>query len=335
MLIPPYRILPSACLYVACQLFYCHQSSPPLVRTSEWARDPGPPGLLWPRPPARFRPTSGPPVPVGRPPDPGNPVTPLARPPPGRPQAPGAPAVPPARLSAYRQASARPVVFRPHTRQTPEASPASSPVAPPPTSDHPGRSPGVPKHARAPGRRTSPTVRSRAPGSPVATRLPGIYPPDPRTPRFPPWPTSGSSTPPSAGPAHAVARTRPFDGAAAPPATGHPPSALTTARSIAGRPGTHAPRGTPPAERSTTRQTHAARPLAPLQIASGTEGMASVVVTFYVSKFFLVTSECTLCNPPHALQVQLSHGAQFASLPLRRHTARVSPRTYSFATSAA
>jgi hypothetical protein len=119
MLIPPYRILPSACLYVACQLFYCHQSSPPLVRTSEWARDPGPPGLLWPRPPARFRPTSGPPVPVGRPPDPGNPVPPLARPSPGRPQAPGAPAVPPARLSAYRQASARPVVFRPQTRQTP------------------------------------------------------------------------------------------------------------------------------------------------------------------------------------------------------------------------
>ena len=238
----------------------------------------------------------------------------------------------------------RPLVRVPPSIRTPrgfppanptDASPTPSPVAPPTTSDHPGRSPGVPKHPRAPGRRTSPTVRSRAPGSPVATRLPGIYPPDPRTPRVPPWPTSGSSTPPSAGPAHAVARTRPFDGAAAPPATGHPPSALTTARSIAGRPGTHAPRGTPPAKRSTTRQTHAARPLAPLQIASGTEGMASVVVTFYVSKFFLVTSECTLCNPPHALQVQLSHGAQFASLPLRRHTARVSPRTYSFATSAA
>ena len=69
-----------------------------------------------------------------------------------------------------------------------------------------------------------------------------------------------------------------------------PPSPLTAARSIAGRPGTHAPRVTPPTTRSTTRQTHAHRPLTPLQIERGTEGMASVD-SHRVSKYFLVTSD--------------------------------------------
>ena len=87
-----------------------------------------------------------------------------------------------------------------------------------------------------------------------------------------------------------MARTRQSDAGAAPPATGHLHSALTAARSIAGRPGTHAPRVTPPTTRSTTRQTHAHRPLTPLQIERGTEGMGSVD-SHRVSKYFFVTSD--------------------------------------------
>ena len=286
-----------------------------------------PPGLLWHRPLARLRPTSGRTTRACRPPARSRPPRAPASPTAPRPTSGSwCPTGPPARLSASRPASARPVGFRPHTRQTPDASSAPSPVAPPPTSDHPGRSPCVPRHPRAPGRRTPPTVRSRAPGSPVATRRPAIYPADPRNPRCPPWPTSGSATPPSPGPAQAVARTRPFDAAAAPPATGgafcpndrpvdrrtprHPRSPWHTARQAEHHP----------------TSARAPRPLAPLQITSGTEGMVSVVATFHVSKLFLVTSGCTLCKTPHALQVQLGHDAHFASSPFRRHNARVSPR---------
>ena len=86
-----------------------------------WPRDPGSPGIIWPRPLARFRPTSGPPPKVAPPPDPGNHVPPLARPQPSRHQPHSAPAGPPARLSVYRTAShaAEVSYCTPDKRQTP------------------------------------------------------------------------------------------------------------------------------------------------------------------------------------------------------------------------
>ena len=88
---------------------------------------------------------------VGPVPDPGHPVPPLARAHTCRLQGHRAPARTPARMSASRAASARPVAFRPGKRQRPDVSPDVPPW--PHTNIHiiqAGRSPCVPGHSRAP-----------------------------------------------------------------------------------------------------------------------------------------------------------------------------------------
>ena len=84
-------------------------------------------GSLAPRhplsPPARPIPPNIRTTDVGPVPDPGHPVPPLARAHPCRLQGHRVPAGTPAGMSASRPASARPVAFRPGTRQTPDASP--------------------------------------------------------------------------------------------------------------------------------------------------------------------------------------------------------------------
>ena len=136
--------------------------------------------------------------------------------------------------------------------------PGRPPVAPHQSSDHTSRPISVCPRAQpcppAPARHSRSKTKLRPPPLLTATcHIPGRAPDS----RASPWPKPGSSSPPSPGPAHAAVGTRLSDVGAAQPATGHPPSPLTAARSIAGRPGTHAPRGTPATKRRTTRQTHA------------------------------------------------------------------------------
>ena len=112
-------------------------------------------GSLAPRhplsPPARPIPPNIRTTDVGPVPDPGHLVPPLARAHPCRLQGHRAPAGTPAGMSASRPASARPVAFRPGTRQRPDVSPDFPPL--PHTIRQiiqAGRSPYVPRHSRAP-----------------------------------------------------------------------------------------------------------------------------------------------------------------------------------------
>ena len=132
-------------------------------------------GSLAPRhplsPPARPIPPNIRTTDVGPVPDPGHLVPPLARAHPCRLQGHRVPAGTPAGMSASRPASARPVAFRPGTRQRPDVSPDFPPL--PHTIRQiiqAGRSPYVPRHSRAPRARPSLTVQNKAPTAPPADR---------------------------------------------------------------------------------------------------------------------------------------------------------------------
>ena len=169
-------------------------------------------GSLAPRhplsPPARPIPPNIRTTDVGPVPDPGHLVPPLARAHPCRLQGHRVPAGTPAGMSASRPASARPVAFRPGTRQRPDVSPDFPPL--PHTIRQiiqAGRSPYVRRHSRAPRARPSLTIHNKAPTAPLLTatcHIPGRAPDS----RASPWPKTGSSSYASPGPAHAAVGTR-------------------------------------------------------------------------------------------------------------------------------